>query len=141
MDVPSATSGASTAAVAYSEQLEKLNASQLDDRQRDLRFGIAKLAVAACAVIALAFVVHHLWALAPLLGLVSVFVVLLIGHEKLLQRVRRRERTIRFYSRGMARLNGDWAGSGATGDRYLDASPSHVYARDLDLFGAASVFQ
>ena len=29
MDVPSATSGASTAAVVYSEQLEKLNALQL----------------------------------------------------------------------------------------------------------------
>ena len=141
MDVPSATSGASTAAVAYSEQLEKLNALQLADRGRDRRFGIAKLIVAACAVIALVFVIHHLWALAPLLGLVSAFVVLLIAHEKVLERVSRRERTIQFYARGLARLNGEWAGGGETGDRYLDSSSSHVYARDLDLFGNASVFQ
>jgi hypothetical protein len=141
MDVPSATLGASTAAVAYSEQLEKLNAMQLADRSRDRRFGMAKLAVAAGAVIALVFVIHHIWALAPLLVLVLVFVVLLIAHEKVLERMRHRERTIQFYARGMARLNSEWEGGGATGDRYLDASPSHVYARDLDLFGAASVFQ
>jgi O-antigen ligase len=96
MDVPSATLGASSAAVAYSEQLEKLNALQLSDRRRDRQFGIAKLAVAACAVIALVFIVHHLWALAPLLGLVLVFVVLLIAHEKVLERVRRRGRAIQF---------------------------------------------
>src|SRR5258708_21827369 len=141
MDVPSATLGASSAAIAYSEQLEKMNALQLFDRRRDRRFGIAKLAVAACAVIALVFVIHRLWVLAPLLVLVLVFVVLLIGHEKVLERIQRRERTVQFYARGMARLNGEWAGGGATGDRYLDAYPSHVYARDLDLFGAASVFQ
>jgi len=141
MDVPSARSDASTAAVVYSEQLEKLNALQLADRSRDRRLGIAKLGVAACAVIALGFVIHNLWVLAPLLGLVLVFVVLLIAHERVLERVRHRECTIRFYARGLARLNGEWAGGGETGDRYLDASPSHVYARDLDLFGDASVFQ
>ena len=39
----------------------------------------------------------------------------------------------------MARLDGSWAGKGISGERFLE--PSHPYARDLDLFGRASVFE
>ncbi len=46
---------------------------------------------------------------------------------------------IAFYERGLARLNDRWAGTGETGERFLD--PAHPYARDLDLFGAASLFE
>ncbi len=130
---------ASAAAVVYAERLEDLNTSQLADQRRDRLFGMAKLTVVVSALVAVAFVFRYLVALAPLVGLAAVFVVLVIAHEKVLERVRRRERTIQFYASGVARLNGEWAGRGATGDRYLDAS--HVYARDLDLFGNSSVFQ
>jgi MutS domain V len=39
----------------------------------------------------------------------------------------------------VARLEDRWAGTGITGERFLE--PSHPCARDLDLFGRASVFE
>jgi hypothetical protein len=49
-------------------------------------------------------------------------------------------RSVAFYDRALARLDGRWAGTGGeTGDRFLD--DGHLYARDLDLFGAASLFE
>ena len=48
-------------------------------------------------------------------------------------------RAIEFYERALARLDGRWAGSGPTGERFLAAS--HLYARDLDIFGEASLFE
>jgi hypothetical protein len=49
-------------------------------------------------------------------------------------------RAVAFYERALDRLDGRWAGTGGeTGDRFLD--DSHLYARDLDLFGSASVFE
>ncbi len=36
-------------------------------------------------------------------------------------------------------MNDSWHSRGETGERFLD--PAHPYARDLDIFGAASVFQ
>src|SRR5207302_1698082 len=41
--------------------------------------------------------------------------------------------------RGLARVNDAWAGKGDPGARYLDES--HLYAADLDLFGAGSLFE
>jgi hypothetical protein len=49
-------------------------------------------------------------------------------------------RGVAFYERALARLDGRWVGTGAeTGDRFLD--DEHLYARDLDLFGPASLFE
>src|SRR6202007_3276024 len=48
-------------------------------------------------------------------------------------------RAIRFYEQGVARLEDRWAGTGITGERFLE--PSHPCARDLDLFGRASLFE
>ncbi|HKI16828.1 MAG TPA: DNA mismatch repair protein MutS, partial [Isosphaeraceae bacterium] len=44
-----------------------------------------------------------------------------------------------FYSKGLARLEGRWAGSGVSGLEYLDFE--HPYAADLDLFGVGSLFE
>src|SRR5258708_37206219 len=132
MDVASANTGAPDAAVEYANRLGSLNASQLADRKRDRLFGMAKLAIASSALVAAALSIYNILVLAPLLVLVSAFVAMLIAHERLLGRIAPRTRTIQFYERGLARLNGKWASGGATGERYLD--PSHVYARDLDLF-------
>jgi hypothetical protein len=49
-------------------------------------------------------------------------------------------RAVMFYERALARLDGRWTGTGGeTGDRFLD--DAHLYARDLDLFGEASLFE
>ncbi|HEY7476513.1 MAG TPA: hypothetical protein VH679_15940 [Vicinamibacterales bacterium] len=47
---------------------------------------------------------------------------------------------VSFYERALGRLDGRWAGvGGETGVRFLD--DEHLYARDLGLFGDASVFE
>jgi hypothetical protein len=66
------------------------------------------------------------------------FVALVAAHARVLLRIERGQRARRLYERGLERLDGRWAGSGPDGSRFLD---EHPYARDLDLFGAASLFQ
>ena len=48
-------------------------------------------------------------------------------------------RAVTFYERALARLNGNWAGAGETGTRFLDEH--HLYAQDLDIFGSGSLFE
>ena len=48
-------------------------------------------------------------------------------------------RGIRFYERGLARIEDRWRGSGEPGERFRD--DRHVYANDLDLFGTGSLFE
>ena len=48
-------------------------------------------------------------------------------HERLLRKLERRRRAAHFFERGLARLEGRWAGTGETGDRYLDP-PIHTPA-------------
>ncbi len=74
-----------------------------------------------------------------LLAPVAVFVFLAILHERRLESIRLRRRAIHFYERGIARLEDRWAGTGETGERFLE--PNHPYARDLDLFGRGSLFE
>jgi MutS domain V len=104
------------------------------------KLGHAKLAVAAAAVALVWFALSKggasiLWVLLP----IAAFVALVVIHEKLLAETERRRRAARFFERGLARLDGNWAGSGESGERYNDAA--HPYALDLDLFGKGSVFE
>jgi hypothetical protein len=139
MNVPSENAGDPLAATEYADQLVRLKALQNADRRRDRLFGLAKLALAAGAIAAAVLLIRHTLMLPPLIVLACAFVVLFVWHEKVLERMRRRARTAAYYEAGMARLQDEWRGRGETGERYID--PSHVYARDLDLFGNASVFQ
>ncbi len=45
---------------------------------------------------------------------------------------------MRFFERGIARIENRWQDSGETGERFID--PHHPYSADLDLFGKASLF-
>ena len=49
------------------------------------------------------------------------------------------KRAMRLYERGLARLADRWAGTGPTGEQLVPAD--HLYARDLDICGDASLFQ
>jgi hypothetical protein len=51
----------------------------------------------------------------------------------------RMSRLQRFYERAIERIQGTWAGSGATGEEFSE--PDHVYAEDLHIFGEGSLFQ
>jgi hypothetical protein len=75
------------------------------------------------------------WLLVPGVGLVA----LALWHEQLRLNRLRAERAVKFYERGLARLEERWAGQGDTGERFLQ--PEHPYAADLDLFGTGSMFE
>jgi hypothetical protein len=122
---------------------ERVAAHESVRRRRDrehIRLGNARLATAGAAVVLLALalgprLIGPGWLLLPLV----VFAALAVRHDRVLQARRTAERTVAFYRRGIDRLTGTWAGSGEDGDRF--ASPDHLYAADLDLFGHASLFQ
>jgi hypothetical protein len=75
------------------------------------------------------------WILAP----AAAFAALAVVQTRLQQGIERRRRAEAYFERALARLDGRWAGTGATGDAYLHGV--HPYARDLDLFGPGSLFQ
>lgn len=74
------------------------------------------------------------WFAAPLVT----FIAIAIAHQKVLNTIERARRARRIYERGIARLDGTWAGKGADGARFGDRAS---FASDLDLFGSGSLFQ
>jgi len=75
------------------------------------------------------------WLTAP----AATFFALVAVHGRVIASHREASRSVDFYTRGLARLDHEWIGTGVAGDRFL--SPSHLYAADLDLFGRGSLFE
>src|SRR5258707_7829214 len=124
----------------YKKRLDERRAAIAHLEKRHRMLGHGKLAMAACGValvwLALAQGAFSiLWVLIPIAG----FAVMVVVHEKLLKELERRRRAARFFEKALARLDGNWAGTGEPGDRYNEAA--HPYAVDLDLFGKGSVFE
>jgi hypothetical protein len=126
-------------AEVYAGELQRLATLQASEQRRERAFGYSKLAIALLTLATAAILYRHAIALVLLLAPVVLFIVLAVLQEKLLDSIRYRTRAMTFYERGLARLSDRWAGSGETGERFLD--PEHPYARDLDLFGRASLFE
>jgi len=123
----------------YQHRLQQLTNTQTLEEAAEKRLGYAKVAVAfvtVAAALVFLYFSKFLWLLLLPAGL---FIYLAIKHERSLQRIRERRRSISFFERGIARIQDRWAGKGETGERFLE--PAHPYARDLDLFGPASLFE
>jgi hypothetical protein len=123
----------------YLRELEELNREQVRNEKREKQLGYAKLAVAFVTIGAALVLLYYLRLIWLLLVPAAVFIFLAIMHERSLRQIRDRRRSITFYERGIARIQDRWSGTGETGERFLE--PAHPYARDLDLFGPASMFQ
>jgi len=67
-----------------------------------------------------------------------VFGVVAVVHAKHLERLERAQRAEQLYMRALERIAGRWAGTGRDGAAFGEG---HAYARDLDLFGRASLFE
>jgi hypothetical protein len=123
----------------YRQLLEQRRNAIAIREQRHKWFGYFRLAAAIAAVaivwIALEQGFTVLWAAIP----IAVFVGLIVLHEHLLRRLDRHRRAVRYFEKALARLDGNWPGTGETGERYVD--PSHPYSEDLDLFGKGSLFE
>jgi hypothetical protein len=145
MNPASETDSATGTGATQSPEAEDASKFQCLERQqqaatrRSRAYGVSKVAIAAFTLIAAGFLIHHATGLLILLVPAAAFVVLALAHEKVLEAMRYRARAIRFYQDGLARLKDEWQGRGETGERFLDAA--HPYARDLDVFGHASLFQ
>jgi hypothetical protein len=96
------------------------------------------LGVAEAALAYLVFGPHLLSAWLLFLPAVA-FVVLAAWHSRVMRRRTLADRALRFYDRGLGRLDDQWVGAGNSGDRFQD--PSHIYSGDLDLFGKGSLFE
>jgi len=126
--------------LALYRRLLAQNRDQLAYLQKwDWGLGYAKLAtmpLLAALMVRFVFELHGAWLM---LIPVAAFIVLAIAHEKVLTRIQELKALITYYDRGLARLQDRWAGKGERGERFMD--PAHPYARDLDVFGAGSIFE
>jgi hypothetical protein len=109
------------------------------ERGRHNWLGYSKVAVFLAGVIAAGVLVHTRGPFSLLLIPFAIFVVLVVIHDRVIRRLAKFVRVTECYSRGLARLEDQWAGTGETGERFFDAA--HPYARDLDLFGKGSLFE
>jgi hypothetical protein len=123
----------------YARRLRQLKLSQAADQKRERRLGYAKLVVAAITLLAAFMFLHYLKGLEALPLLIAIFLVLAVLQERRIRQIRFRTRDIDFFERGLARIGDRWSATGESGERFLD--PLHPYARDLDVFGAGSLFE
>ena len=123
----------------YSRLLEERRAEIVRREQRHRTLGYLKVAAAVALAAVLWMALSHFasifWVLLP----AAVLAALSIFHEHLLRQLERRRRAERYFEKALARLDGNWAGTGEAGERYLD--PAHPYAQDLDIFGRGSLFE
>ncbi len=78
---------------------------------------------------------------APLVGLgvlALLFLGLIVSHERVARARSRAQASVKYYERGLARLESRWLEGGDPGDRYRD--DQHLYSADLELFGRGSLF-
>lgn len=122
----------------YLRRIEERRTESAQQFQRFRKVGFVRLALVAIGLILLWRVFAGLsawWLVFP--------VVLFIALGRVQARISaarfRCERGARLYEQGLVRLDDRWAGTGATGNRFLD--PEHPYAQDLDIFGRGSLFE
>ena len=123
----------------YERRLAERRAELAAADRRDAAIGHLRLVVfvagTALAIAAAQGVVGWGWVWLPAAG----FLALVVIHGRLLARRARVEASCRHYERGLARIDGRFAGTGVTRTDFADAT--HPYAADLDLFGRGSLFE
>jgi hypothetical protein len=124
----------------YAQRLDARRAWAAREQRVHIHIGNARLAVfvAAAWIGWEAFGKGSLsawWLAAP----AAAFLGLVVFHERVLRSRQLAERAVRYYERGIARLEDRWPGTGEPGERFRDSK--HPYAEDLDLFGKGSLFE
>ena len=125
---------------AYSDRAAARRTASAVLEAQDRNLSTARGVVALIAVIAGFSITSARPVAVVVFGLAVVaFIVLVVLHERVAQRLRRASRRVDFYETAVSRTRGEWIGRGDTGARFLD--PSHPNAIDLDLFGRGSLFE
>jgi len=134
-----APSGAAAASDEYQVRLAARGAS-LETIERQHRL-LSRVRLATfVAGLAIAWLVLDRAALPPLTLLLPVlaFVGLVFRHGRITRERDRLRGAVRYYERGLARLDDTWPGSGPIHTDFV--AGDHPYAADLDLFGRGSLF-
>ena len=124
----------------YVRRLDAWKTTQAIYESQHRRLGGANLALGGVTLVVVALAlaakaISILWVLAPLAAIVALALV----HGRVLKKRERCSRTVAYYERALARIDNRWMGTGESGERFHDAT--HPYSRDLDLFGAGSLFE
>src|ERR1043166_3907146 len=106
----------------YSQRLAERRAEIARSERRHRVLGYCKLAVVpgGAALIWLALLnrsISIVWVLLP----AALLTVLLVLHERVLRHQQRLHRAERYFEKCLARLDGNWPGTGEPGDRSLAA--------------------
>lgn len=125
--------------LAHESLLESRRAELRDLEQGDRRLSTARAIVAVLGLLFLIVTASRPIAVVGLALAATVFVGLVIAHERLARRLDRARRRVAFHETALARLRGEWIGRGEAGAAFLD--PAHPNAIDLDLFGRGSLFE
>ncbi len=119
---------------AYQEKIRGLSAAALEagTGQNQARF----LVFGALAAGFLLAVNGLLWSFP-----VALAVMLFAGrrYTRYQRQGERLARVLAFYERGVARLTGEWAGKGYSGEAY--GEEGHLYEHDLNILGSGSLFE
>ena len=124
----------------YRNRLAQRKAARDECERRTWRVSLLRLATALLliAILWLAFgrAAFSSWFVSiPVL----IFAGLVLYHGRLIRAEHRATRAIAFYERGLERIENRWHGKGTAGTAYNEIP--HLYAKDLDLFGPASLFE
>ncbi|HEY1496285.1 MAG TPA: hypothetical protein VGF49_17155 [Candidatus Solibacter sp.] len=123
----------------YQDRLRELETGWVRTRGQHASAGAA-LAFAGLLILMLAPYARGQHILLWWLGLLIPVAAVAVRRFRRYQADRTRNwRLKRFYSGGLERAAGEWAGKGFGGDEFHDAD--HLYARDLGVFGEGSLFE
>lgn len=126
--------------ITYTQLLAARRADIAALERRHRLLGYVRLAiVGAAAVMVWLSLSTGTLSIAWLLVPIAVFLGTVVRGEQLQRAMERRRRAERYFEKGLARLDGQWAGTGEPGERFND--PKHPYAQDLDVFGKGSLFE
>jgi len=117
----------------YTARLSERKIAAAALRKRELTLSFVRVAIAVLVVVL--FFIRIWLALIP----IALFIALAVVHERVIRARKRLEGGAAFYERGIARIDGTWAGRGDRGDEFAD--DHHPYAADFDLFGSGSLFE
>jgi hypothetical protein len=124
----------------YSERMRERQTSAAQLQRKHLWLGNVRIAVFVsifiqCWITGKTGSPSLYWLLVP----IALFVVLVVAHRRVVIALNMAKRAVSVYSRGLARMEDRWTGSGETGEEFKD--PLHPYAEDLDILGEGSLFQ
>ena len=104
MDAGEAKFGGKRPEEVYSQRLNELHLAQAAEGKRERLLGYAKVALGVATILCAAVFIHRVTVLELLLIAVALFIVLAVLHERVLESIGHRGRAIRFYERGLARI-------------------------------------